>query len=203
VSGLFDAPVRYLITRGSLTSFNFHTEKDLLLETLRLAVDARIELVQIREKSLPAMLMFELAVDAAAIVRGTSTRVLQNERFDIALAAGLDGVHLTSTSIPVERVRGNVPDGFLIGVSAHSELEIKAARDKGANFSLLGPVFATPGKGDPIGSEEFGSICRSTAQFPVIGVGGVDGSNCQSVVNSGAAGYAAIRYLNDFVRMSR
>ena len=200
---LFDAPVRYLISSGSLTSTNFNSEKVRLLETLRLAVEAGIELVQIREKLLSARHLFELAVDAAAIVGGTSTRVLLNERFDIAIAAGLDGVHLTSTSISVERVRENVPDGFLIGVSTHSTSAVAAARDSGADFALLGPVFATPGKGDPIGSEELGSICGSVAPFPVIGVGGIDASNSQAVIDSGAAGYAAIRYLNDFVRMAR
>jgi thiamine-phosphate pyrophosphorylase len=203
VSNLFDSPVRYLITPGSLTSSNFDSENDLLLETLRLAVKAGIELVQIREKSLPARYLFELAAEAAAMARGSNTRVLLNERFDIAIAAGLDGVHLTSTSISVERVRENVPDGFLIGVSTHSTSEVAAARDSGADFALLGPIFATPGKGDPIGLEELGSICGSVAPFPVIGVGGIDASNSQAVIDSGAAGYAAIRYLNDFVRMAR
>jgi thiamine-phosphate diphosphorylase len=203
VSSLFDGPVRYLITPGLLTSTNFHTEKEYLLETIRLTVAAGIELVQIREKSLPARHLFELAVDAAAIVSGTTTRVLLNERFDIAVAAGLDGVHLTSTSIPVERVRANVPNGFLIGVSTHSESEIGSAREGGADFALLGPVFPTPGKGGPMGVDDFGSICRAAEPFPVIGVGGIDGSNVDDVLGAGAAGYAAVRYLNDFVRMAR
>ena len=203
MSNLFDSPVRYLISPGSFTSSNFDSDKDLLFATLRLVIKAGIELVQIREKSLPARYLFELAAEAAAMARGSNTRVLLNERFDIAIAAGLDGVHLTSTSIPVERVRANVPAGFLIGVSTHRESEIEAARDNGANFALLGPVFATPGKGEPIGLEELGSVCRSVAPFAVIGVGGIDASNCQAVIDSGAAGYASIRYLNDFVRMAR
>ena len=203
MSPLFEAPVRYLISPGSLTSSNFSNDKDHLLDNLRRAAEVGIELVQIREKELPAKQLFEFSVEAAAIVRGSGTRILLNERFDIAVAAGLDGVHLTSTSIPVERVRANVPDGFLIGVSSHREPEIEAARNSGAGFALLGPVFATPGKGEPIGLNELASICRSVAPFPVIGVGGIDVSNYQTVIDSGASGYAAIRYLNDFVRMAR
>jgi thiamine monophosphate synthase len=100
VKALFDSPVSYLVTSGSLTSSNFHSEKDHLLKTVRLAIGADIELVQIREKLLPARYLFELASEAAAMARGSNTRLLLNERFDIAEAAGLDGVHLTSTSIP-------------------------------------------------------------------------------------------------------
>lgn len=203
MSSLFEEPIRYLITPGSLTSSNFQSGKLHLLETLHLAVEAGIELVQIREKSLPARHLFDLAVEAATIARGGRTRILVNERFDIAVAADLDGVHLTSTSIPVERVRANVPDGFFIGVSTHTESEIEAARDGRADFGLLGPIFETPGKGEPLGLDKFGAICRSFGRFPVIAVGGVDASNCHSVIDSGAAGYAAIRYLNDFVRMAR
>ena len=126
-----------------------------------------------------------------------------NERFDIAIAAGADGVHLTSRSIPVSEVRANVPDDLLIGVSAHRRSEVTAARNRGADLALFGPVFATPGKGDLVGLEEFVTVCREAAPFPVIGIGGIDGANAESVLNAGAAGYAAIRYLNEFVRMAR
>lgn len=196
-------PVRYLITRGTLSPSNFQSEKNHLLETVSLAVEARIELVQIREKSLPGRQLFELAVEAAIAVRGSDTMLFINERFDIAVAAGADGVHLTSTSIPADRVRENVPAGFLIGVSCHDLSEVCRAKDGGADFALFGPVFRTPGKGEPIGLGELTDVCSSAAPFPVIAIGGIDVSNAGSVVESGAAGYAAIRYLNQFVRMAR
>lgn len=194
-------PVRYLITPGSLTSSNFHSEKKNLIESIRLAANAGIELVQIREKSLPARQVYELAGDAVKVVRGSGTKLLVNERFDIAVAAGVDGVNLTSTSIPVDRVRASVPDGFLVGVSAHSLLEVDRARDEGADFTVLGPIFTTKGKSNPLGIREFGDVCSTVAPFPVIGIGGIDASNANSVIDAGAAGYASIRYLNDFVRI--
>lgn len=203
MNDLFDAPVRYLITSGSLTPYSFHLEKETVLETVHLATLAGIEMIQLREKALTASQLLELAVNAVEVVRGSGTRLLINERFDVALGAGVDGVHLTSRSIPVERLREHVPEGFLIGVSTHSATEVEAAHSEGADFAILGPVFSTPDKGKPIGLEQFGSVCRAVSPFPVIAVGGIDSSNLDEVIQTGAAGFAAIRYLNDFVRMAR
>lgn len=203
MSDLFDSPVRYLITPGSLTPSNFHAEKGSLLETVRLAVSAGIELIQVREKSLTGRQLFELAVDTVDIARGGATRILINERFDIAVAAGADGVHLTSTSIPKSSVRSKVPDGYVIGVSAHSSAEVEAASRDGADFAMLGPIFATPGKGEPLGISELRELAFRVEPFPVIAIGGIDETNSEDVIAAGAAGYASIRYLNEFVRITR
>ena len=164
---------------------------------------AGIEIVQIREKRLHARFLFELAQAAALLTSGTSTRLLINERFDIAIAAGADGVHLSSTSIPVVRVRAKVPSAFTIGVSTHSSAEVVAANDAGADYAMLGPIFESPGKGDPVGLDGLAGVCRSVYPFPVVGVGGIDASNEAAVIAAGAAGVAAIRYLNDFVRIGQ
>jgi len=191
--------VRYLITRGDLTESNFSTEKLSTLSIVRSAVKIGIELVQIREKGIEARSLYELVRDAAVLTAGTGTRLLVNERFDIAVAGGADGVHLSSRSIPIAAVKRRVGKGFLIGISTHSKDEVIEAKTKGADFALFGNVFATPGKGVPVGIEELASICSTVAPFPVIAVGGIDGSNAQSVLDAGVVGYAAIRYLNEFV----
>jgi len=196
-------PFRLLITPGLADPSNFSIQKTEILKTVELAVAAGIGIVQIREKGLPARSLFELVRDAAVLTAGSSTRILINERFDIALAAGADGVHLTSTSMPIERVRPAVPSGFIVGVSTHSPDEVVAAKDSGADYAMLGPIFQTPGKGDPIGLEEFERVCRSVTPFPVVAVGGIDASNEAAVIEAGAAGVAAIRYLNDFVRIGQ
>jgi thiamine-phosphate pyrophosphorylase len=164
-------------------------------------VTAGIEIVQIREKRLPSRLLFELVRHASELTSGSSTRLLVNERFDIAIAAGADGVHLTSTSVPLEQVRASVPTEFIIGVSSHSSAEVVAAKDAGADYAMLGPIFETPGKVDPLGLGELERVCRSVAEFPVVAVGGIDASNETAVFAAGAAGVAAIRYLNDFVKI--
>lgn len=196
-------PVRCIITRGDLTEEDFQQRKPELLDVIRRSVEIGIELVQVREKQLDARRVYELAREAAAIATGTATRVLVNERFDIALAARAHGVHLTSRSIPVRKVRSCVPDDFLIGVSAHSKRSVRDARLEGADYAMLGNIFETPGKGEPLGLAALAETCASADGFPVIAVGGIDGGNCRSVLEAGAAGFAAIRYLNEFVTIGK
>jgi thiamine-phosphate pyrophosphorylase len=203
VSNFPNPPVRMLITPGTATQSNFSTLKSSLLETVGLAVTAGIEIVQLREKQLTGRQLFELAVDSVALTANSATKLLINERFDIAIAANADGVHLTSASIPIEQVRPNVPEKFVIGVSAHSADEVRTAKETGADYAMFGPVFSTPGKGEPCGLENLREACRSVSPFPVVAVGGIDDANFQSVLEAGASGYAAIRYLNDFVKIAQ
>lgn len=203
MSSIPASPFRILITTGLADNSNFSIQRAEILKTVRLSVATGIEIVQIREKRLPARHLFALVREAARLTVGSSTKLLVNERFDIALAAGADGVHLTSTSIPVELVRESVPPGYLIGVSTHSFAEVVAAKGSRADYAILGPIFETPGKGDPIGLDELGRVCRSVSPFPVVAVGGIEGTNEAAVIEAGAAGVAAIRYLNDFVRIGQ
>jgi thiamine-phosphate pyrophosphorylase len=197
----FQLPLRCLITRGDLTADNFPQRKHEIIETIRGAVGSGIELVQIREKELPAKFIFELTAAAVNTAQDSLTRILVNDRLDIAIAAGADGVHMTGTSIPTGIVRKSVPVDFLVGVSTHLLDETIAAQDNGADFAIYGPVFETPGKRKATSVEKLAEICRAVDPFPVIAVGGIDASNYESVLSSGAAGFAAIRYLNDFVKM--
>ena len=192
-----------LITPGLADPTNFSIQKAEILKAVELAVEAGIEMLQVREKRLPARHLFELVRDATTLVAGTTARLLVNERFDIATAAGADGVHLTSASTPVDVVRQSLPSGFLIGVSAHTAEGVVAANDAGADYAMIGPVFATPGKGEPLGVDGLERVCRLASPFPVVAVGGIDAANEAAVTNAGAAGVAAIRYLNDFVRLGK
>jgi thiamine-phosphate pyrophosphorylase len=134
------------------------------------------------------------------IVHGTSTRLLVNDRYDVALAAGADGVQLTGHSLPTGVVRSLCPDGFVIGVSTHSIAEAHAAKDAGADFILFGPVFETESKrvfGEPQGLEKLADVVDSVSGLPVIAVGGIEVNNFGQCLQSGAVGAAAIRLLND------
>ena len=194
---------RILITSGTATSANYSSSKPEILNIVKLASDAAVEVVQIREKQLPTRLLFELAAESIASVAGSSTKIFVNERFDIAIAAKAHGVHLTSSSIPVDRVRRLVPEEMIVGISAHTAMEVKEARANGADYAMLGPIFETPGKGEPIGLQRLAEICANEAPFRIIGVGGIDGTNGSEVLNAGAVGFAAIRYLNEFVRIGQ
>ena len=142
MTGSLKKPLVYLITKGESNSSNFHEKAKEILETIRAAVDAGVSLIQIREKQLSARSLFELAKNAAEITAKSKTKLLVNERADIAAAAGADGVHLTALSIPTAIIRQNFCPEFIIGVSVHSLEKAEAARKNGADFATFAPVIA-------------------------------------------------------------
>lgn len=154
---------------------------------------AGVDYVQIREKQLASAALFELCCHARRSTAGSATRLLLNRRFDIALAAGLHGVHLPADGLPVAAVRRAAPPGFLIACSCHSPAELAAAA--GADFCVFGPVFPTPSKlsyGPPLGLEALRQACRASP-VPVVALGGIAESQVPSCLQAGAAGIAAIR----------
>ena len=166
---------------------------------------AAIDLVQIREKNLSARILYQLATSAAAITGGSATKLLVNDRSDIAFAAGGDGVHLTTHSLRTEVVRGTFGEEFLIGVSTHSLTEAIAARRNGADFVVLGPVFETPSKneyGEPLGLSSLAQVASELSPLPVLALGGLEMSKVADCIKAGAAGVAAIRMFSDPDRLS-
>ena len=190
------SPLTYLITKGEATKERFSECACEILSNVRRSVAAGISLIQIREKYITTKQLHELAVEAAAIVSGSQTKLLINGRVDVAMAAGADGVHLPEDGLPVAETHLVCPAPFLIGASVHSLEAAHSAKADGADFVLFGPVFDSLGKSG-VGLEPLADICRALEDFPVLAVGGIDGSNHQSVIDSGASGYAAIRYLNN------
>lgn len=189
----FPRPIVYPITSGK-------SSPDQILRLVRAAVDAEVPLFQIREKSLSARVLFELVARAAELTRGSKTRLLVNDRSDIARAAGADGVHLTTHSLPVEVVRKTCGDEFVIGVSTHSLDEARAASAAGADFVVFGPVFETESKrvyGPPQGLDKLREVTRELGEFPVVAIGGITLENAGDCFHAGASGVAAIRLLNN------
>ena len=172
---------------------------------MRAAVAAQIDLVQIREKNLSASVLYQLATRAAGIAKESATKLLINDRSDLAAAAGADGVHLTTSSLPTNVVRQSFGDGFLIGVSTHSLEEATLARRSGANFVVFGPVFATTSKrdyGDALGLTSLARVCGELSPFPVLALGGVEIGKVADCLRAGARGVAAIRMLQQPDRLA-
>ncbi len=193
-------PLIYLITKGDATANNFRAQSVEILKIIETAVRAKVSLIQIREKLLPARLVFELAEKAAGMTKNSNTKLLVNDRADIALASGADGVHLTSNSISAEIIRSTFSANFIIGVSAHSLEEVEKAKRGGADFATFSPVFVTASKakyGAPQGVAKLREVTQTIENFPVIALGGIDENNFSEVLKSGADGFAAIRFLND------
>jgi thiamine-phosphate pyrophosphorylase len=195
-------PITYLITGGETSSATGPESAAFrrLLALVRAAVAARVTLVQLREKELTGRVLFELASAAARLARGSETCVLVNDRADVARAAGCDGVHLTTTSLEASAVRRAFGEEFLIGVSAHTVEEARAARMGGADFAVFGPVFDTPSKrayGPPAGLKALTKAALELTPFPLVALGGVGEDEVEKVLRAGAAGVAGIRlYAN-------
>jgi len=186
-------PIIYPITSGAATTPD-------ILRSVQAAVDAEVPLFQIREKSLSARALYELVVRAVSITRGSKTRLMVNDRVDVARAAGADGVHLTAHSLPADVVRMTCGAEFLIGVSTHSVEEARAARDGGADFVVFGPIFSTESKrafGPPQGLAALRAITRELDGFPVLAIGGITLDNIAGCLSAGASGVAGITLFNN------
>ncbi len=153
-----------------------------------------MDLIQIREKDLGTRPLAELVKAAVESARGVGTRVLVNDRLDVGLAAGAAGVHLGTRSVPPRAVRKHVPAGFLVGVSCHSVEDALEAESAGADYVLLGPVFATPSKlhyGAPLGIEKLREAA-GRVKIPVLALGGITVERVRPCLEAGATGIAGI-----------
>lgn len=192
-----EKPLIYLITAGTATDDDMAVARQNILASAERAVAQKISLIQIREKHISTRSLFDLTTSVVAVTRGSATRVLVNDRADVAVAAGADGVHLTANSLSSNIIRKHFGSDLIIGVSTHTADEAVAAAAGRADFIVFGPVFDSPGKGKPTGLTALSDFCKRLAPFPVIGLGGINESNCTSVIEAGASGVAAIRALND------
>lgn len=162
-----------------------------LLEVIRDQMHLGVDFIQIREKDISARELFEFTL-AVLEVRGNEirtpvpTKVLLNSRADVARAAGADGVHL-----PARAPQQTLP-GLVVVRSCHVLTEIKASS---ADFVTFGPVFASPGKGPPVGLDVLRVACQLGK--PVYALGGVTWENAAECMHAGAEGIAGIRLFQD------
>lgn len=198
-------PQLYYITDRRQFPGDGREQERRLLEKIAECAAAGVELVQLREKDLGAGALEELALKAMAALAGSRTRLLINSRTDVALTCGAHGVHLPANDLAASEVRAIFARAGasepVIGVSAHSAVEVASAEAHGADFAVFGPVFEKGGTASREGLEELRRMRHRTeaAQppMPVLALGGITVENAKLCIAAGAAGIAAIRLFQE------
>lgn len=167
--------------------------EDRFLPTLEAAVRGGADAFLLREKALEGRALLELATAARTITRSHGAKLLVSDRFDVALAAGADGVHLPESGFDPRDVRKHGGGRLLIGRSVHDAEGARKAEEAGADYLMLGPLFATPGK-KPLEPAAAGEIVRARS-IPVTAVGGVEPERIHTLAALGFRSFAVIRAI--------
>ena len=154
--------------------------------------------VQLREKDLEARALLALARPLRAITDTYAAAFFINDRVDVALAAGADGVHLGGTSMRPADVAAIAPS-LGTAISAHGAADLAPVADStNLRFAVLGPIFETPSKrtmGNPLGLDVLAATSATSSTVPVLAIGGITVDGARACVKAGAAGIACIRAI--------
>jgi thiamine-phosphate pyrophosphorylase len=178
----------YLVTDRSLARGRA------MLDIVRAAVQGGVTCVQLREKTCATREFIEEALAVKEFLRSRGVPLIINDRLDVALAVGADGVHLGQKDMPLAAARAIVTDTMRIGISAESLADAIAAQQGGADYLGVSPIFATPTKTDaaaPLGLVGLQAI-RRAVDIPLVGIGGLNRQNAAAVVRCGADGVAVV-----------
>lgn len=165
-----------------------------LPDAVRLALEGGVKAVQLREKDLPVRELLALARELRTITREFGAKLFINDRVDVAMIVGADGVHLGGASMPVDAARKIVGKDMLIGASTHNMEEALAAQKGGADLITFGPIFDTPSKakyGAPVGAAAIRKL-KNEINIPIFALGGINSGNVLQVMSAGADGIAMI-----------
>ncbi len=205
-------PLLYYITNRTMFPGDEAARRRLVLDKIGEAVRCGVDYIQLREKDLSGRELEELARHAMRIVReeresssapGRKTRLLINSRTDVAMAVSADGVHLRANDLSMRDVREIVrhanlrnskleTQNFIVGVSCHSQEEVRAAAADGADFVVFAPIFEKSGASKSgVGLDALAQACQLA--IPVFALGGVTLVNARLCLHAGAAGIAGIR----------
>jgi thiamine-phosphate pyrophosphorylase len=173
------------------------TSDDALALAQKLA-DGGACVLQLRMKDAAARDVMALARVLVPWCRDRALPFIVNDRVDVALVAGADGVHLGQEDLPLAAARALAPAGFVIGVSTHDEAQARAAVDGGADYIGFGPCFTTSTKRNPdpvVGVDRLARICAAS-RVPVVAIGGITLDTVAQVAAAGASAAAIIRAVN-------
>jgi thiamine-phosphate pyrophosphorylase len=164
-----------------------------LVELLALALAGGSRMIQLREKEWPSGRLLPLAEKLRAACAAAGATFIVNDRVDLALAVGADGVHLGQDDLPARAARPLLRPGMILGISTHSVQQARAAQADGADYVAVGSMFATTSKADfqLVGPDLMRKL-RGEIRVPLIGIGGITPDNVSEVIQAGADGVAVI-----------
>ena len=172
--------------------------KDRFLDAVEEALQGGVRALQIREKDLSPKDLLVLALEVKPLTVRYNAKLFINDRADIAVMAGADGVHLTETSVQVSEIKNNFPD-LIIGVSTHSMEGARLAESQGADFITFSPIYETPSKasyGPPQGLDPLRQVSQAV-RLPVLALGGITLHRVSECLEQGAFGVAVISDIWD------
>ena len=175
---------------------SFFSDSELLCSTAEELAAGGVSLLQYRDKSGNARQMLEQARELKRRL-GDSVKLIMNDRADLCLAAGFDGVHVGQEDLSPEGVRKVIGESLWLGVSTHNSEQVKEADKTSADYIAIGPVFATLSKAhpDPVIDLKGVREARALTRKPLVAIGGINRANCRSVIEAGADSVAAISDL--------
>ena len=165
-----------------------------ITEAVEEAIAGGVTMVQLREKEASTGEFYRIALEVRAVTRRLRVPLVINDRLDIALAAGAEGLHIGQSDLPLSAARRVAGDRLFIGISASTVEEALRAEAEGADYLGVGAVYPTGSKADAgrvIGLKGLEEI-RAAVKIPVVGIGGVNASNAAEVMKTGAAGISLI-----------
>ena len=187
----FELPKLYPVTDRRLSGLS-HAE-----QVARLC-EGGARLVQLREKHLSPREFYAEAVEALRVARLFGARLIINDRVDVALAVGADGVHLGQDDMPAEAARALLGEGAFVGCSTHGVEQAIEAAALPVSYIAIGPVFATSSKENPdpvVGLEGLRRVREAVGDFPIVAIGGITAESAPSVIAAGADSVAVIGAL--------
>jgi thiamine-phosphate pyrophosphorylase len=189
----FTLPKIYPITDRSLSGLR-HAEQTAQF------IDGGARLIQLREKSNDMDAFYRDAQEAVRIAKSRGTLILINDRVDIAMTTGADGVHLGQDDLRPTEARRLLGAKAVIGFSTHNIEQAMAAIRLPIDYVAIGPIFATATKVDSepvVGFDGLGKVRRAIGDFPLVAIGGISSDNLDSVFEAGAD---AIAMISEFYR---
>lgn len=181
-------PSLYLVTDRTLTMGRE------LIEIVEQAVKGGVTMVQLREKNCQDKEFYNLGLKLKELLAESKVPLIINDRIDIALAVGADGVHLGYNDIPVDKAREILGDSAIIGLSVESFRQVEAAEKYNVDYIGISPVFSTPTKTDTVTEWGIDGIkrIRSISRHKLVAIGGIKPENTSRIIKAGADGIAVV-----------